>query len=321
MSFGRDFRAGLLGTDYLRDFKHGERIFVADTMALAPKLKFLYHTYFGLNTSAIPYLRSVFSQQNQAQIGVLAKTVELPGFDIQTESLNQYNRTRIVQTGIKYQPVTITLHDDGNDIVRTLWRQYYMYYYGDAQGQTSQAGNRDIYDQSLRNYNWGYSGEPISSTASPGVKPPFFSYITVYGLNKKTNVGYKLINPVIKNWKHDTYDYSAGGEAMEHTVTVEYEYAEYLGHSTQLPGFGAIDAYDTAPSPLGQAGSTASIAGPGGVLDSIAGIFESDSLVEAALKAARTIEGAKKITKPGIKEETRSALTGIIRSTKTGIIK
>ena len=321
MSFGRDFRAGLLGTDYLRDFKHGERIFVADTMALAPKFKFLYHTYFGLNTSAIPYLRSVFSQQNQAQIGVLAKAVELPGFDVQTETLNQYNRTRIVQTGIKYQPVTITLHDDGNDVVRSLWRQYYTYYYGDAQGQTHQDGRRDIYDQGLRNYNWGYSGEPVDSSAPPGVKPPFFSHITVYGLDKKMNVGYKLVNPVIKNWKHDTYDYSAGSDTMEHTVTVEYEYVEYLGHSTVMPGFGNIDVYDTAPSPLGQAGSTSSILGPGGVLDSVAGIFESDNLLEAALKTARTIEGAKKIKKPGVKEEANAVLKDIIRNTKTGIFK
>lgn len=321
MSFGRDFRAGLLGTDYLRDFKHGERIFVADTMALAPKLKFLYHTYFGLNTTAIPYLRSIFSQQSQSQIGLLAKTVELPKIDTQTETLNQYNRTRIVQTGIKYNPLNITLHDDGNDVVRSLWRQYYMYYYGDAQGQTYQEGKRNVYDQSLNSYNWGLSGEAIGSGASPGVKPPFFSHITVYGMNKKSNVGYKLINPTISSWNHDTYDYSASNGTMEHSITIEYEYVEYLDASTQIPGFGGIDSYDTAASPLGQSGSTASILGTGGVLDSAVSILESDNIAEAILRTARTVNGIKTITSGGVFEEGQSVLKGILGISKTGIFK
>ena len=316
MSFGRDFREGLLGTDILRDAKHGERVFVADTMALAPRYKFLYHTYFGLNHAAVPYLRSIFTAQHQSHIGILAKSVQLPNFDVQTETLNQYNRSRIVQTGIKYQPVTITLHDDGNDTIRSLWRQYYMYYYGDSRnGMNDAKGNRNIYSQSQPNYNWGLSGESIGGT--PGVKPAFFTDITVYGLNKKSNVGYRLVNPMIKTWQHDTYDYSDSSKTMEHTVTVEYEYVEYLDTTanTGIPGFAEPDSYDTAPSPLGQTGSTSSILGPGGAFDSAGRVLDSlasGDIFGAGLNAVRTWQGAKKITKAGTKEEVISAVKSAI---------
>ena len=77
-------------------------------------------------------------------------------------------------------------------------------------------------------------------------------------------------------------------------MSVEYEWVEYLDQ-TAVPGFGNPASYDNAPSPLGQAGSTSSILGPGGVLDSIGdtlGALASGDLFEAALNAARTANAA-----------------------------
>jgi len=327
MAFGRDFRNGVLGTDYFRDFKHGERVFVADTMALAPRLKFLYHTYFTLNT-AIPELRSIFPRTQQTQIGVLAKSVQLPTFDIQTETLNQYNRSRVVQTGIKYQPVTVVFHDDGSDLIRSLWRQYYLYYYGDSRTTRAEHGRRTVYDQQLNTYNWGLSGEPFRSSTEPGAKPPFFTDITVYGLNQKTNVGYRLVNPLIKTWQHDTFDYSESGGTMEHTVSIEYEYVEYLDSQVSVPGFADPATYDTSLSPLGQAGSTKSVLGPGGVLDSIGDVLtdlaEGD-LISAVIGGVRTVRGAREITSGGLREEgkavAKDVITSVLNGSRTGIFK
>lgn len=320
MSFGKDFRKGLLGNDYFRDFQHASRVFATDTLALAPRLKFLYHTVFTLNTAAIPILRTLFPVSVASQISLMAKTVQLPGFDIATEQLKQYNRTRIVQTGIQYQPITITLHDDGQDLIRSLWRQYYRYHYGDSVARKDQYGQRSIYDNELVDYNWGLSGEPYQAL-SPGVKAPFFTDITVYSLNQKTNVGYKLVNPIIKSWQHDTYDYAAGGETMEHTVTVEYEYVEYLNSTTQPPpGFANPANYDTAPSPLGQAGATASILGQGGLLDSAGNILTDiaeGNLLGALLGTARVIENRKQYTAAGVREEAQQVARSAINTVRT----
>lgn len=313
-SFLDDVKTGLLGTDYFRDFEHGSRVFRSGTMALAPRLKFLYHTYFTINPS-LSEMTAAFGRTRLTQVGLMTKSFQLPNFNVQTETLNQYNRARVVQTGVKYQPVTITLHDDGSDVVRSLWRQYYAYYYGDSRGSSPDVGRRGIYENTQNKYSWGYSGEALNGS---GTKPPFFSDITVYGFNQKQSVGYRLVNPTIASWQHDTFDYSETGGTLEHQVSVEYEWVEYLDQ-TAVPGFGDPASYDNAPSPLGQAGSTSSILGPGGVLDSIGdtlGALASGDLFEAALNAARTASAAKKITGAGVREERK----GLGRDAARGLL-
>jgi hypothetical protein len=86
----------------------------------------LFHVSFTINTDAIPYLRSagVFGNQERNDLSLLVKTAELPKYKMATETLNQYNRKRIIQTKIDYQPVTLTFHDDGGDNARKLWYYY-----------------------------------------------------------------------------------------------------------------------------------------------------------------------------------------------------
>lgn len=325
-NFIKDVGEAALSTDYLRDYKHASRTFVADNQALAPRLKFLYHVDFELNP-AVPAIRQLYPRADQTRIGLLVKTCQLPSFEIQTEELRQYNRTRYIQTGIKYGPVQITLHDDGSDIIRNLWRQYYTYNFGDT--LNSSADGRNIYANEIGERSWGFSGDPFGSQAAitPGVKLPFFSAITVYGLNQKSNIAYRLINPVIKSWSHDTYDYSDDAGTMEHQITVEYEYVKYIGGKPN-GGEGAVGSfadpsvYDTAPSPLGQAGSTTSIFGPGGLVNSGEQIFDDISegnFLGAGLKAFRLGKNLKgKNIKDALKSEAvagiNKALTGAVTS-------
>ena len=45
---------------------------------------------------------------------------------------DQYNRKRIVQKRIDYNPVTITFHDDPYGVTTASWEAYYRYYYRDG---------------------------------------------------------------------------------------------------------------------------------------------------------------------------------------------
>lgn len=318
MSFFKGVKSGLLGTDYLRDQQHASQTFVSGTMALAPKTKFAFHVFFTINTN-VPQLRALYPRSDQSTIGLMVKTIQMPSFDIQTEDMNQYNRHRIVQKGIKYNPITITLHDDGQDLVRSMWRQYYAYYYADSNAPTTDAGSRNIYNDTLATHNWGYNG---GSAGGGGVKPPFFSEITVYALNQKNNVGYRIVNPMIKTWQHDTYDYSAGNGTVQHQITLEYEYVQYLDRSAVIPGFGlGSPNYDSSPSPLGQAGSTTSIFGPGGVLDSagtVLGQIAEGNILGAVLSGVRTADAANNISKAGAKEEIGNGVLKAIKSIGSG---
>jgi hypothetical protein len=144
--------------------------------------------------------------------------------------------------------------------------------------------------------DWGYIGEAIDDgTVSSSGKPPFFSDIRIFGFDYQHKFAeYILINPLISNWAHDTYDYSQGNGLMQHSMTIAYETVKYKqgAPNKSAPGFANPAHYDTTPSPLARPGTTATILGQGGILD-VAGGISSDlqsgsvlGLLGAAQKAS-----------------------------------
>lgn len=300
--FGQNFLKGFLGTGQgLRDYSHASRTFTTNAFELKPRYKFLFHVSFTINTGEIPYLRGAFGSSDVSELSLLVKTVDLPKYNIQTHTMNQYNRKRLVQTKIDYQPVNITFHDDGGDNARRLWYYYFSYYYKDpaqqyltpnvTNGSLGASQNRttgfgyeanDIYDDNLLVKEWGYSGESwTDGTSATSGKPPFFKDIRIYGLDQRKFAEYILINPIIKSWNHDTYDYSQGSGIMQHTMTVDYETVKYYegamsagGRADQnVQGFGGPEHYDTTRSPISRPGSNATVFGQGGLLDAAEGII------------------------------------------------
>ena len=65
-------RAPFKGSPSLRDFTHASKIFRSNGYALAPKMKFLFHVYFDVNTSA--YDQNLSTGDN---FGLLVKSVIL----------------------------------------------------------------------------------------------------------------------------------------------------------------------------------------------------------------------------------------------------
>jgi hypothetical protein len=298
MSFGQDFMKGFFGSDGLRDSQTAAKTFRTNGYELSPRFKFLFHVSFTLNTTEIPALKSIFGESGTNQIGLTVKTISLPSYEIDHEELNQYNRKRLVQTQIKYQPVNITFHDDGGDITRNLWYNYFAYYYKDPSQQYGSTSNlngsigalanmpgfsyntRDIYTDSRPVNDWGYVGESYTDSSVLG-KPAFFKDIRIYGLNQHKFAEYVLINPLITSWQHDTYDYSQGDGMMQNSMTVKYETVKYrsgaisgVRSDTNVKGFGDPANYDTVRSPISRPGSTASVLGQGGLLDTGIGIVE-----------------------------------------------
>jgi hypothetical protein len=301
MAFGQDFLNGFFGNDYLRDYSHASKTFRTNGYANSPRFKFLFHVYFNINTTAIPQLGRIFDAGETATIGLLVKNIELPSYKIDVETMNQYNRKRLVQKKIEYQPIKVAMHDDGGDLVRQMWYNYFSYYYKDPsqayRGQTATNGSsgpsstqqtgfgyatRDIYAGVRAVNDWGYIGESYSDgTASPSGKPAFFRDISIYGFNQHKFVEYVLINPMISEWRHDTYDYSEAEGVMENTLTIDYETVKYYTGAiggdrpdTNVQGFADPASYDNTRSPLGRPGGTQSVLGQGGLLDAGIGIYQ-----------------------------------------------
>jgi hypothetical protein len=301
MAFGQDFLKGFIGDNGLRDYTHASKTFRTNGYELKPRFKFLFHTFFNLNTSGIPALASAFQNGDQASIGLSVKTIDLPSYAISVDTMNQYNRKRLVQSKIEYNPVTITFHDDGGDLIRDLWYMYYSYYYKDPSQkyegvaningnsgnlQTTPAGfgynTRDTYSNDRFVNDWGYVGESYNDgTYSQEGKPPFFRDIKIYGLDQHKFAAYVLVNPMITEWRHDNYDYSQGNATMTNTVTIRYETVKYysgaIGASrpdTNVVGFGDPNRYDNMLSSIARPGSQSTVLGQGGLLDAGIGIYE-----------------------------------------------
>lgn len=295
----KDTASGFFGNEYLRDFTHASKTFRTNAYGYSPKFKFLFHVFFDINESMIAATKSWPQDHN---FGLAVKQVQLPKYSFDLHTLNQYNRKRIIQTKIKYDPINIVFHDDNSNLINRLWYTYYTYYYKDAiqndvnVNKTSGSGSstdnlnkRNIYDpsQQISSNDWGYIGEgsnapiPDSAAALGSSKPPFFKAINIYGFNQHNFSLYRLVNPMIESFSHDTYDYSQSNGTMEHQMSIQYETVKYYEGAVDgrtpsqvVYGFGDESHYDKSQSPISVPGSNASILGQGGLVSAAGGILD-----------------------------------------------
>ena len=284
----------------LRDYTHAAKTFGtgggpnqgAGTYQYLPRNKYLFQVFFNLNTN-IPAVANLISGGKSSVISLMVKTAQLPSYQIDVNTMNQYNRKRLVQTKINYNPCQIVFNDDNSDLIRNMWYQYYQYYYSDpiykygntpAQSGTLgeisglpsgfSYGAQDTYNPIRLVQHWGLSGQGYSNPSlqslssalltgpASGVSP-FFNDITIYGLSQKTYAQYTMINPLITEWTHDTYDYNAGNQVVQHTMSIRYEAVKYYSGniggetpSTEVNNFADPAYYDTEKSPIAVSGST-----------------------------------------------------------------
>ena len=315
----QDAVGAFFGSDYLRDYTHASKTFRTNNYLNAPKYKFLFHVYFDINLQSMP------------TAGLLVKSIKLPSFSFATHEMNQYNRKRIIQTKIKYDPIDIDFHDDNGDMIRKLWYNYYSYYYRDATHIQSagSAGTtintaavyneRTLYKPSITgDDDWGYSGEPLSSGTT---KKPFFKNITIFGLNRHNFSAYTLINPVITRFGHDTYSYAEGNGTMENKMTIEYETVKYYegaisGQSPEaiVTGFGDVANYDRTKSPISIPGSQNSILGPNGLIDGATSVLSDLQNGTFSLNTLKTLGST---IKTASSMNLKQAITGELTSLAT----
>ena len=325
---GRSIFDALTGRVYLRDWQHAAKTFLPGGQGNAGKVKFTFHTYFSINEQA-------YSPPTGENYGLLVKSVKLPTFNIDVQEMNQYNRKRLIQSKIKYQPIDITFHDDNASQITALWDAYYRYNYADAWNPTVDpfAGStaiknfnrRNIYDPSISgDIEYGYRGDARGQGGKDarevqGEKVPFFNNITIYGMWAGNFIAYTLINPVITTMDHDTYDYADGGGTMTNRMTINYETVVYnsgkidmQSESELVPGFGADANYDSATSPLEQGGNN-----PVDIFKDMKGFADGDfnrDDVQAAYELYKNsdniVDSAKKAIKDAAKEAVMNKLFG-----------
>jgi hypothetical protein len=92
---------------------------------------------------------------------------------------------------------------------------------------------------------------------------------------------YKLINPVITAFNHDTYNYDQVNGIMQNQMTIDYETVVYdygaldgTRPDNVIERFGSDENYDRRLSPISIPGSNRTILGQGGLVDAAGGVIE-----------------------------------------------
>jgi hypothetical protein len=226
----------------IRDSQTASRLFVSDQFRLAPKFKFLFHVAFSINQAALMNINLV--QRHKYEIDMLVKSCDLPSFEMKTETLNQYNRKKVIQLTHTYNPISMVFHDDNMGVINQLWQNYYNYYYADP----SSSKDPGAY---ARNAMKNFSYIKDTYGLNNGSTLPFFNYIKVYQMARHEYVCYTLHNPIISKWNHNKVDYYQTS-VHDNTMEIMYEAVSYSSGnvtSGDPEGFD-VEHYDDTPSPL-----------------------------------------------------------------------
>tara|TARA_Y200000002_G_scaffold363_1_gene379 strand:+ start:57303 stop:58511 length:1209 start_codon:yes stop_codon:yes gene_type:complete len=295
----------------LADYQHGARLYVDDSHRLSPKVKFLYHVSFNINSQAASIIPQL-TQKHNNELNMLVKNVQLPSYNVQTDVKHQYNRKRVVQKRIDYSPITVQFHDDAFGVTTAMWEAYYRYYFRDGNYASVQPdGSPDPTKKQFRSatqfnrgnafserqYRYGFDNDSLE---------PFFNSIVIYQMSRKKYTAMTLVNPLISQWQHDTMDNSVS-DPVTNSMSLEYETVHYsrgaIGKGGPK-GFGE-EHYDKTASPNSLMGGGASsllgvggvLAGGFGVLDDISGGTVGFGTV---LKAANAAKNMGNLSKAGI---------------------
>lgn len=311
----------------LADYQHAARLYTDDNMRLAPKSKFTYHVAFEVSRPARGLIPKLFEGSALNEIGMLVKSVDLPKYSANVETKKKYNRVKNVQTGIKYDPINITFHDDNQGLTTALIQAYYRYYFADGNNRQVDSGAAykvnpaNTYEGTRANqYNYGMD------VNNPGV--PFFTNIKISIMGRGEHVTYTIVNPILLSWQHDTLNNADGAGIMQNQIEVAYEAVYYSAGNVDITdqgdpiGFGQ-DHYDRIPGPLSIAGGSVSTLG--GVISQAQSLYQFIASGDAynnpllvALMGVNLFNSARGLSKEGLRQEGFNILTGALGNA-TGI--
>lgn len=125
------------GFYYEKSSRHATYNFNQDAQSLYrnnPRFPFEYYVNINLNQvgTAKEYISKFFNSADLSQIPPLVKTVDMPAMKIETTPLNQYNRKRISQTKVMFEPIKMVFHDVADGKTLKFWEMYYRYYFADG---------------------------------------------------------------------------------------------------------------------------------------------------------------------------------------------
>lgn len=206
---------------YLRDFRLPHK----DSLQQA-RLKFQGYARFIINRAI---LFSDYTKGLNVGSGVssLIRTASLPEVRFRTDVKNQYNRKKIINTGVDYSPVSIKLLDTAWNESLDLIMRYYAYNYMNVRNFDGVSRNDLKYQLSsnaehinsafkTESFNSNLTGYNINTTRY------FFERIDYVLYSGQKGVQYSIFNPILTGFTTGEIDYGSS-DPLEFDLTFEYE--------------------------------------------------------------------------------------------------
>lgn len=153
------------------------------------------------------------------------RTVSTPGVNFDTQIMNQYNKKRVVQTKMNYDPVTVEFYDTYDSQFTYLMRNYVKHYYNMDSGL-----NRRVTTEGRQVIGLDFETD-LGYTPVTENNRYFFPSIRIIqnGYQNQWRET-KLINPMMVSVQGDTLDYGSS-EAMMFTAVFQPESIQYQNRS------------------------------------------------------------------------------------------
>jgi hypothetical protein len=190
-----------------------------------PRLSFMYYASFIPGRASS--IRDFSSWQNGFSFQI--QKIDRPQTSPTIKSVNQYNRRRLVHTGLEHQDITIVLHDTVDDRVLRVWRDYYEWYFGDGR-RTPNASARwttpvnEPRTQFIDRSNWGFA---------PKGDGNIFDRLEIYMFYGKKYTQLTIYNPKISRMEWDSLSQD-NGTLLTATMTIQHEGYSYTAVAQPL---------------------------------------------------------------------------------------
>jgi hypothetical protein len=194
---------------------------------------------FGLNGRHPPRQKHLFivhfvreTQSDDANwrdnLSYVVKAIDRPSIQPVVEEINQYNRKRLIHTGVKYQPINCTFYDTADGAAMNMWMQYARYYFGDY-SQDHKGYTDDIINAELSDPTAG-TGQPAGfgfnirqGAVNDGTgSQHFFSKVVVYQVWGNEYTSFELLNPRINSFTPDDLAYD-NSEVSTIQISLSFE--------------------------------------------------------------------------------------------------
>lgn len=248
---------------YLRDSRHAANAYGLNKSDLSngtPRHKFEFFVKIKFNTQLNNFVRSFLDNTtgDLEIIQTMIKTITMPSMNIETEVLNQYNKKRISQTAISYNPISITFHDSVEGRTLRLWEMYYEYYFKDGLARQKINAGTDKPTSFFDAFVGAFTGTGATtltrnSTEFPNdiIKDKFVDNYG-YNLQRVGNQKYlieaieiyqihggrfsrtDIIHPRVSGFTHDLLDYEDSSGLVEMKLDFEYEGVVYANVNEKL---------------------------------------------------------------------------------------